>query len=595
MSNTNIDLIGLDFNTVKANLKNWYKNNTQFKDIDFEGSNITELIELLAYNTYLNSYYTNMIGAEMFLDSAQLRDSVVSHSKELNYTPRSFNSASATVNVVVTPSNTVTSVVMVEGTTFTTKVGSNTFTFSTQETSILDTSDGVHYSANVTIYEGAPVTESFITNYANAQQRFILSNPTVDTNTIQVDVYEDTGTTRLSYIFTDALFGVDNDSQIFFTQAAENQQYEVLFGDGIFGRRPKDGSTVVISYLASSGEQPNGATLFTSDGAIDGWSAVTVTNLSAAGGGAVNESIESIRFKAPRYYQTQGRATTESDYEVLLKNQFAEIQAISVYGGEQVDPPVYGKVFISVDIFGADGAPQVSKDKYQAFLKGRTPLGIDSVFVDPDFMGIDVTTTVKYNKNATTRLTSDIQTLVSGAISAYNLDNLEQFKATLRGSQFVAAIDNADASIVSNDTNLKLIRSVIPTTGSIISIAQAFSQSLAQSTVLNVSANQINYGGTITSSAFKYNAVRSIFFDDSQGNIWIGSYSADSISPVIEVGTINYQTGLLTINNIVIDTYEGNGIKFYATPLEDDITSLRNTILSIADEDVHVTVVGISA
>lgn len=595
MANTNIALIGLDFNTLKANLKNWYKNNTQFKDIDFEGSNIAELIELLAYNTYLNGYYTNMIGAEMFLDSAQLRDSVVSHAKELNYIPRSFNSARAETQITITPSNTATSVVMGEGTTFTSKVGSNTFTFSTQDTTILQTTNGVSFSANVFLYEGAPVTESFITNYANTQQRFVLSNATVDTNTIKVSVYEDSGTVNLSYLLTDVLFGVDNTSQIFFIQAAENQQYEIIFGDGIFGRQPKDGSTVVVSYLASSGELPNGSNLFTPDGSIDGWSNITVTTIAAASGGAVNESIESIRFKAPRFYQTQGRATTDSDYEVLLKSQFPEIQAISVYGGEQVSPPVYGKVFISVDIFGADGSPQVSKDKFLSFLKGRTPLGIDSVFVDPDFMGIDVTTTVKYNKNATTRLTSDIQTLVAGSISNYNLEFLQQFKATLRGSQFIAAIDAADPSIVSNDTQLKLIRTIIPTTSSIISISESFNQPLIQRVALNVGTDQVNYGGTITSSAFKYNAVRSIFFDDGLGNIWVGSFSGDSISPVVKIGSIDYDTGLLNVNNIIIDDFEGNGIKFYAVPLTDDLTSLHNTILSIADEDVHITVMGITA
>lgn len=595
MSNTNVNLVGLDFNDIRANLKNWYKNNTQFKDIDFEGSNIAELIELLSYNTYLNGFYSNMIGAEMFLDSAQLRDSVVSHAKELNYVPRGFNSAGATVKVSVVPSNTVSSVVMAEGTTFTSKVGSNTFTFSTEQTTVLTTTDGITYTANVILFEGGPVNESFTVNYANTHQRFILSNPTIDTRTLDVAVYEDSGTSVLVYTATDALFGLDSSSKVFFIQASENQQYELIFGDGVFGRRPKDGSTIVVNYLASSGEQPNGATVFTSDGAIDGWTNITVTTIAPASGGAVSETTESIRFKAPRYYQTQGRATTDSDYEVLLKNQFPEIQAISVYGGEQVVPPVYGKVFVSVDIFGADGAPQINKDKYQAFLKGRTPLGIDTIFIDPDFMGIDITTMVKYNKNATTKLTSDIQTLVSGAISDYNNTFLEQFKSTLYGSQFVASIDNADSSIVSNDTSFKLIRTVVPITGQITTIIQSFSQPISQSLAFDVNSTQITYGASLTSSAFTYNTVRSIFFDDGLSNIWIGSFSGSLITPVTRVGTINYDTGLMTISNVKLDSYEGNGIKFYATPAVKDLTSLQNTILSIAPEDTHITVLGIAA
>lgn len=595
MANTTVNLIGLDFDTIKNNLKTYLRNNTQFKDIDFEGSNISQLIELLAYNTYLNGFYANMIGAEMFMDSATQRDAVVSRSKELNYTPRSFNSASATLAVTVTPASPVATVVIPEGTPFTSKVGSNTYTFSTEQSFILTTMNGTTFSANVEVFEGFPVTESYTVNYANTSQRFVMSNPTIDTETIDVLIYEDGGSTPLEYTKTAELFGLDDQSKIYFVQAAESGQYEILFGDGVFGRRPKDGAIVVVNYLAASGEQPNGASLFTADGSIDGHTNISITTLANASGGAVAEDIESIRFLAPRYYQTQGRAVTESDYEVLLRNHFPEIQAISVYGGEDHVPPVYGKVFISVDIQDADGAPQVKKDEYGAFLKERTPLGINTQFVDPDFMGVEVTTTVTYNTNTTTKLTSDIQALAHAAISQYNIDNLEDFKSTMRGSQLVAAIDGSDQSILSNDTTFQIVRTTVPTTGEIVSFTYDFGQALAGGAAYVVDATQVNYGDCLFSSAFLFNGVRSVLIDDMLGNVWVGSYSGSGITPITRVGTISYATGIVAIHNITIDSYEGAGIKVFVKPATRDISSSRNTILSIADEDVHITIVGVSA
>lgn len=594
MANTNVNLIGLDFNSFKTNLKSWFRNNTQFKDIDFEGSNISQLIEILAYNDYLQSFYTNMVGAEMFLDSAQLRDSVVSRSKELNYTPRSFSSAAATLQLIITPNTPVATIVIPEGTTFTSKVGSNTFTFSTEDSVVISAANGV-YSANVTVFEGAPVPESFVVNYANTQQRFILSNPTIDTETIDVTVYEDGGSTPLSYTVKADLFGVEDTSQVFWVQAAENQQYELIFGDDVFGRRPSDGSTIVVNYLASSGELPNGASLFTADGAIDGHSNVAITTLANASGGALNETIESIRFNAPRAYQTQGRAITDTDFEILLRGEFPEIQAISAYGGEDATPPVYGKVFISVDIENANGAPQVNKDRYAAFLEDRKSLGITPQFIDPDFMGVQVITTVTFNTNQTSKMTSDIQALVHAAISQYNTDELEDFKVTMRGSQLVRAIDNADASILSNDTKFEIVRSAAPATTSLVSFELDFQQPLNDVNEFSVDATEAKYGVIVHSSAFVYNGVRSVFLDDSQGNIWVGSYNGSMVTPVTRVGTVDYDTGVVAISNVIIDSYEGLAIKFCAVPLTRDIYCLRNTILSIADEDILISIVGIVA
>ncbi|NDB29851.1 hypothetical protein EB151_09925, partial [archaeon] len=329
MANTSIDLVGLDFNSIKTNLKTYLKNNTAFKDVDFEGSNISVLIDLLSYNTYLNSFYTNMVASEMFLDTAALRDSVVSHAKALNYTPRSFVSASANVTISISPTSSTNSVVIPKGTSFTSRVGSNTFTFTTNENLVLSNPNNNVFTSNLTIYEGSYLTDSFVMNYSNSSQRFVISNPTVDTSSISVTVIEDNGDNSINYSKATSLIGMTSVSNNYFIEAAENQQYEIKFGDNVFGRKPKDGSVIVAEYRTSSGELPNGASTFSNDGNIDGHSNVSVSTVSNASGGALNEPIESIRYNAPRAFQTQNRAVTASDYETILKSNFSDIQSIS--------------------------------------------------------------------------------------------------------------------------------------------------------------------------------------------------------------------------------------------------------------------------
>ena len=267
-SSTNINLIGLDFETLKSNLKNYLKNNSSFKDYNFEGSNMSVLIDLLSYNTYLNSFYTNMVASEMFLDSAQLRDSIVSHAKELNYLPRSYTSARATVDIAITPSQSVSSVLIPRGTSFTSRVGSSIFSFVTNENIVINTpdDDATYRAKDVLLYEGSYVTDTFVFSAEQTNQRFVLSNPTIDISSISVTVVEDSGSSILSYSKASSLFGVTNKSTIYFIQPAENQQYEIVFGDDIFGRKPKNNSALVVQYRISSGELPNGASTFVADG-----------------------------------------------------------------------------------------------------------------------------------------------------------------------------------------------------------------------------------------------------------------------------------------------------------------------------------------
>lgn len=593
MANNTIDLVGLDFTSLRDNLKSFLQNNTQFKDLDYEGSNIGVLLDVLAYNTYLNGFYTNMVASEMFLDSAQLRDSVVSHAKELNYTPRSFNSAQAKITVDITPATTVSSVVVPQYTSFTSRVGSNTYTFATNEALVLSNGNNGVFSTTLTVYEGIVTTETFVVNLSNTQQRFVLSNPTVDISSITVTDYEDGGQSIIPYVVANDILTVNNTSRVFFVQGAENQQYEIVFGDNVFGKRPKDGATIVVKYRTSSGELPNGASVFVADSAIDSHTNISITTVTSASGGSVGETIDSIKFNAPRSFQAQNRAVTSQDYETLLLNNFSDIQAISVYGGEDVDPPQYGVVFVCVDAFNADGAPASRKNVYREFLTGKTPLTIRTEFVDPSFMYVKVNTNVLYDVNNTSKSTSDISTLVQAAISTYSLTNLENFKTTLYYSALVDAINKADTSIVSNDTTASIAMRIMPTSGvNFSSTIETHNELLSQSGSV-LSTTETHYGVALTSTPFTYQNTSCVLVDDMQGNIYIAAQKTGYIDLLVKTGTINYTTGRIQITNLNVTAYEGNYIELIVTPASKNIYGYKNVIVEIAPIDVNVTVAGV--
>jgi hypothetical protein len=593
-SNTNINLIGLDFETLKTNLKNYLKNNTAFKDYNFEGSNMSVLIDLLSYNTYLNSFYTNMVASEMFLDTAQLRDSIVSHAKELNYLPRSYTSARATVNISILPSTSVSSVLIPRGTSFTSRVGSSTFSFTTAENIVINTADNdSFYRANdVFLYEGSYVTDTFVFNGDQSNQRFVLSNPTIDISSVTVTVVEDSGSSIIPYSRATSLFGVTNKSPVYFIQPAENQQYELVFGDDVFGRSPKNNAALIVEYRISSGELPNGASTFVSDGAIDGHTNVKVVTIESAASGSVAESIESVRYNAPRAVATQERAVTVNDYKTLLRVQFPEIQAINAYGGEDQDPPQYGKVFISVDIQGADGIPDKNKAVYYDFIKTKTPLTITPVFVNPDFTYIQVNTLVRYNVNVTQKTPEEIRINVQAAINDYNTMFINDFESTLRYSQLCKAIDNADTSIVSNETTIKAIKILAAPNldfGTTANYTINFDIPLSTEYYVTGSRFSSLAEHTFESSPFLYNG-KTCYIKDSTGILNIVTELGDSTVVVKQIGRIDYDTGVATITSFNPQSAPGGLIKFYAVTRNKDIFCRKNVLLSIAEQDITINV-----
>ena len=596
MANSSISLTSLDFADYKNSLKTFLSSQNQFKDYNFESSNLNVIMDLLAYNTYMNAYYMNMIGSEMFLDTAQLRDSVVLKAVELNYTPKSFRSAYAKVNLSISdvPNNPLL-LTIPAGTSFTGKAGSNTYTFSTNQNLVVEASgNGVFNASNVEIYEGTPVTDTFVikpsVNVDN--QQFILSNPTIDTESLTVVSIENGGANVIPYLLSTTLLDIKETTPVYFLQGSDNSQYQIIFGDNVVGRKPLDNSVVSVSYLVTNGQLPNGISIFSPNGTIGGGTA-NVATVSAATGGDIAENIESIRFNAPRQYATQERAVTTTDYETLLQVTYPEIQALSVYGGETTTPPQYGKVIISMKLYNFDIVPPYKVNEYTEFLKVRAPLTITPAFIEPEYTYASITTNVKYNVNQTTLQPADISAYVTTAIQNYSRDNLEDFKSTLLYSKLVYAIDNAQSTIISNDTDYMVMKKLIPSMQGNKNYQLNFKMAINSNLPPEALNHEIGDEHAVQTSKFIYNGLLVNIEDDGNGNLRIVQEQTDGLHHTLVdtgVGTVNYETGTINITNFYTSNYFGDSIRVYIMPRNKDNSTNENVIFQIPNDEIKVSV-----
>ena len=592
MADTSITLTHLDFTEYRNSLKSYLLAQDAFKDYDFDGSNMSVLLDLLAHNTYQNAFYLNMVANEMFLDSAKLRDSVISHAKELNYLPKSFTSAKATITLNITPTDpNKNSIVVPKGTAFITRVDDRTFTFSTVENVVMNNKvNGVFQSDAIDIYEGNYLSDTYLADYDNPLV-FKINNITVDTSSVSVVVIEDNGSVTLEYSRATSLFGHDSNSQIFFLQASQGDKYEVVFGDGVIGRKPKNGAIIVIQYRSSSGELPNGAYKFITSGKIDGEANITVITSAPAADGAVAESAASIKYNAPRAFTTQERAVTSEDYENLLRLNYPEINAVTAFGGEEANPPQYGRVFVSVDLTDIDGLPKTKKDEYTRFLKSRSSVAMDPVFINPEYIYIDVKSKVKYNINKTGLNPQDIRSYVIDSILTYASTNLNNFAKTLRYSKFIQTIDAADASIVSNETELLLTKYLTPTLNVPVNYTIDFKTPLANDLPPFTADHVSTDLHCIESTPFTYAGVQNcILEDDGNGQVRAVSTAGGIHKIVSYVGTVNYAAGIVSLSGFKISAFDGTSLKIYARSKSKDIVSTQNVILNIIEPDVNITI-----
>jgi len=589
MANNSINLVPLDFITLRNQFKTYLSEQSQFSDYDFDASNLSVLIDLLAYNTFHNAFYLNMIGNEMFLDSAQMRESVISHAKELGYTPRSNKSASAVVDIQVNmgvPGN----FYIAKNTPFIGRIGSNTYTFTTNTAIAVSSISNTALVENVTLYEGTIGNDVFVYDNANTFQRFLLSDTNIDTSSLFVTVLENTGANVYNYRLATSLFDLDSQSEVYFLAAAEDGKYEIKFGDGVVGRIPKNGSTISAQYRRCNGDLPNLISVFSPAGTIGGFSNVNVITTTAALGGQYAEGVESIRFNAPRHFATQERAVTASDYETLLLINFPELTSVSVYGGEELEPPQYGKVFITPNIANITGLPDSKKLQYFNFIKTRSPLTIEPVFSEPEYMYVAVDSIVNYNLNLTAVDREFIAALVSDAIILYGIANISDFKSTLRYSKLIEAIDDADESIVSNDTDLKVYKVLefVPNTTKNYTIT--YDLPLIDNLPALESSHPASEIHAISSSNFLYSGRLCQLEDNGDGIVRIVSDENSVHSTIINVGTVDYKTGKIELINFGNINANNNKIKVYAKTKSKDIASKRNVILTILREDINIDV-----
>ena len=357
-----LNITELDFDNIKQNLKTYLSKQKEFTDYDFEGSGMAVLLDLLSYNTHYNALYSNMLANEMFLDSADLRNSVVSHAKQIGYTARSARAPKATLNVTVNDATTAT-VTMARGTAFTTTIDGVSYQYVTNKAVSITPTDGVYTFSNVDVYEGTLVSNKYTVDTTDANQRFLIKNINADTSTLKVTVQTSASdSTTETYTLSTDFTSATDDSKIFFLDAVEDQQYEITFGDGVIGKALSNGNVVNISYVVTNGDASNSATTFASASSIDGFSNITVSVVSNSFGGAPAEENSSIKFNAPKRYSSQNRAVTVDDFKSIVRSIYPNIQSIRVWGGEENDPPVYGRTYISIKAISGSNITQAVKD-----------------------------------------------------------------------------------------------------------------------------------------------------------------------------------------------------------------------------------------
>lgn len=613
-TNSPLTLSSIDFDTLKQNFKEFLKTQSTFKDYDFDGSNMNVLLDVMSYNSFLNAFYLNMVASEMFLDSAQKYDSIVSHAKELNYLPRSAKSSIAEVNLSFNTTITSGKLTIPKGTRFTGFNANGYYTFTTDQSKVLSSPNTNFSVSNVLIYEGDYYKDSFVVDYNIEGQQFILTNKNIDVNSLTLNVVENNGSTNTEFKRVETLFGLSAQSNVYFLQGAQNDSYEIVFGDSLFGRKPQDGAVLTANYRISSGIEADGVSsfmMYDDIGPINNGQVTfsTVDSVSTSAGGAEKETMESIRLSAPRYFATQQRAITSDDYKSLVLVNFGgEISDVAVYGGQDVEPKLYGRVIVAVKPTIGIIAPDYVKNKIYDYLKDFVALPNRIIITDPEYTYCRVFSQIQYDPKVTNKTASEIQTIVLNAMINYSSTNLEKFDNDLRYSRLVSAIDSSDPSITSNDTDLRIIKRINPNfgqdttytinVGNVLYYDASILSDNVDHTLLHTSDLTSRYAhSTVISSPFTYNASDgrvyelSFFEDDAEGNINLYAPVGNEIVKIENVGNVQYNTGIVKLNNINVAYYDGNYISLYLRSRYKDIFATQNKTIVIDPNDVSISVI----
>ena len=618
-----INFTNLDFDQIKQSLKDYIQSNSDFTDYDFEGSNLSTILDVLAYNTYITSYNANMLSNEVFIDSATLRENVVSLARNIGYIPRSKKSSRTSINFFVDISSvspTPANLTLKAGPVATTggRFNGQSFVFGIPEDITVSVIDGIATFSDIEVYEGSYLSQSYIYSTRNPFQKFILPNTGIDLDSLvvtvrpSVDSSVSTKYTRQDELFDSVTKSIINEnSNIYFIQESESEQYEVIFGDGVFGKALEDGNIVEMTYIVTNGSDGNGINSFTFSGSVSyvrNSVEIFVTNgislissaLPSSGGESI-ESIDSIRKYAPQLYTTQNRALSAGDYETLIPNKiYPETESISVFGGEDLVPPQYGKVFISIKPRNGDFVPNLIKQNIKRSLKRYAVAGIVPEILDLKYLFIETNSKVYYNTNLAPSA-SFVSTKVQRDLTAYaESSELNKYGARFKYSRFLKVIDSSHESVTSNITTVEMRRDLRLAVSEVAEYAIDFG---------NEFHVQSMSGFNIRSSAFRVlNINTDVYLYDvpdstaEKGQISLFSLNEGSSTPVIQrrnIGVINYKTGRITLDpiNIVSGKTKDNVqiMEISATPESNDIIGLQDLYLQLDSSLVDMVVDEISS
>ena len=596
-----VNFTDLDFDQIKTSLQDYLRENSDFTDYDFEGSNLSNIIDVLAYNTYISSYNANMISNEVFIDSATLRENVVALARNIGYTPRSRTAAKAIISFFVDTTGFTTKPVTLtlkKGivTTSASVFGSESYSFCVPSDITVPVVDGIATFNNITIFEGTFLTSNFtVTADTPAPpSRYILENANIDTSTLEVSVREtQSSTSSKKYVFSDTLIEVTDTSRVYFLQEIDDQRYEMIFGDGVFGEKLKALNYIEVSYITSSGEAANGVSSFNFNGRlVDNNNNLISTGISILStvsestGGKEIESVDSIKRFAPKIYSAYNRAVTAADYEALIPKIYPETESVSAFGGEELNPPQYGKVFITIKPFYGPFVPDSIKNNLKTMLRKYSVAGIVCEIQDLKYLYIEAHVNAYYNPSLASNADS-VKAVVSNNINTYaDSSEMNKYGAKFKYSKFQAVVDNSNDSITSNITKIEIRRDMKPVLNSNAEYELCFGN---QFYIKN------NNGYNIKSSGFNiFGIADTVFLSDfpdenrKTGNLFLFTLSSRANPTVISdnVGTIDYERGEIIIKPINITSTSKKVqnipiIEISACPESNDVIGLQDLYLQL--------------
>jgi hypothetical protein len=578
INNKRITVSDLDFDSIKANLKTFLQGQSEFSDYDFEGSGLSVLLDVLAYNTHYNGIYTNLAVNETFLDSASKRASVVSLAKMLGYVPRSAKCATAIVNATITtPTSSPNTVTLPANQAFNTSIDGESYTFYNRSAiTVSRNSSGNYTFLNLSLTEGTPLQYKYT---VATGVRYIVPNANVDIDTLSVRVQENANSNLFEvYTRAESLTDVTSTTKVYFIKEIDDGLYEISFGNGVIGTEFANGNVVTLDYFVSSLEAANTASNFSYGGSSLLGSNLSITTLSRAAGGAASEDINSIKFNAPRMYAAQNRAVTPEDYKAIILSQFPQAASVTVWGGEDNDPPIYGKTFICIKPSEGSKLTNLQKEFItNNILQQRNIVSITPEIIDPGYFNVKVTSFVYYNPRETTKTPKQIETIVKDAILNYNATELEKFDGVLRFSKLSRIIDSSDPAIINNTTRIMVRRQFAP--------AYNISSEYKLNLINPISQDGGKQGDVFASTGFFVPNSTAVHYldDDSFGNVRL-YYIGPNFDKVIvnpSIGTIEYEAGRVVVRNLTITSLDDVIFEMQVKPESYDVVSALNQIVQI--------------